>query len=133
LLGRGKNYKRLPHDGFAPKQELTKGHTPMRKLLISALVAATATVSTVAAAGTYSQTKYPIVLAHGMFGFKSLLGGAVDYWYQIPSDLQANGAKVYVTQVAALESSEVRGEQLLTQVKNILAITGGGQGQPDGP
>jgi len=98
----------------------------MRKLLIASLVAAlTSTVSvTASAASTYSQTKYPIVLAHGMFGFKSLLGGAIDYWYQIPSDLQANGAKVYVTQVAALESSDVRGEQLLTQVKNILAITG---------
>ncbi|MDO9180625.1 MAG: triacylglycerol lipase [Agitococcus sp.] len=98
----------------------------MRKLLIASLVAAlTSTVSvTATAASTYSQTKYPIVLAHGMFGFKSLLGGAIDYWYQIPSDLQANGAKVYVTQVAALESSNVRGEQLLTQVKNILAITG---------
>ena len=98
----------------------------MRKLLIASLVAAlTSTVSvTATAASTYSQTKYPIVLAHGMFGFKSLLGGAIDYWYQIPSDLQANGAKVYVTQVAALETSEVRGEQLLTQVKNILAITG---------
>ena len=98
----------------------------MRRLLIASLVAAlTSTVSvTATAASTYSQTKYPIVLAHGMFGFKSLLGGAIDYWYQIPSDLQANGAKVYVTQVAALESSTVRGEQLLTQVKNILAITG---------
>ena len=98
----------------------------MRKLLIASLVAAlTSTVSvTATAASTYSQTKYPIVLAHGMFGFKSLLGGAIDYWYQIPSDLQANGAKVYVTQVAALESSTVRGEQLLTQVKSILAITG---------
>lgn len=98
----------------------------MRKLLIASLVAAlTSTVSvTATAASTYSQTKYPIVLAHGMFGFKSLLGGAIDYWYQIPSDLQANGAKVYVTQVAALESSAIRGEQLLTQVKNILAITG---------
>ncbi len=101
----------------------------MRTLLAAAVLAAlTSTAATTAsAASTYSQTKYPIVLAHGMFGFKSLLGGAIDYWYQIPSDLQANGAKVYVTQVAALESSEVRGEQLLSQVKNILAITGAGK------
>jgi len=97
----------------------------MRKLIATALVAAAATVSVApAVAGTYSQTKYPIVLAHGMFGFKSLLGGAVDYWYQIPSDLRNEGAKVYVTQVAALESSEVRGEQLLQQVRDILAISG---------
>lgn len=98
----------------------------MQKLLLAGLVAAlTSTVTVNAnAASTYAQTKYPIVLAHGMFGFKSLLGGAIDYWYQIPSTLQANGAKVYVTQVAALESSEVRGEQFLKQVKDILAITG---------
>ena len=90
----------------------------MRKLLISALVAAAATVSisNVASAGTYSQTKYPIVLAHGMFGFKSLLGGAIDYWYQIPSDLQANGAKVYVTQVAAL-LGWVAGDMISTDVQ----------------
>ncbi|PTQ89414.1 lipase family alpha/beta hydrolase [Agitococcus lubricus] len=98
----------------------------IRKALLTTLISALSITTTLEAqaASTYSQTKYPIVLAHGMFGFKSLLGGAVDYWYQIPSDLQANGAKVYVTQVAALESSEVRGEQLLKQVKDILAISG---------
>lgn len=98
----------------------------MRKLLATAVMAAASLVinPSASAASTYAQTKYPIVLAHGMFGFKSLLGGAIDYWYQIPSDLQANGAKVYVTQVAALESSEVRGEQLLKQVQDILAVSG---------
>lgn len=100
----------------------------MRKFLVTAVMAAAtasaAFTANTAQAGTYAQTKYPIVLAHGMFGFKSLLGGAVDYWYQIPSDLQSNGAKVYVTQVAALESSEIRGEQLLKQVRDILAISG---------
>lgn len=98
----------------------------MQKLLLAGLVATLTSAVTVnaTAASTYAQTKYPIVLAHGMFGFKTLLGGAIDYFYQIPSDLKANGAKVYVTQVAALESSEVRGEQLLKQVNDILAITG---------
>lgn len=70
----------------------------------------------------YTQTKYPIVLVHGLFGFDSILG--IDYWYRIPEALRADGAKVYVTQVSATNSSEVRGEQLLTQVKQILAITG---------
>ena len=70
----------------------------------------------------YTQTKYPIVLVHGLFGFDSILG--IDYWYRIPEALRADGAKVYVTQVSAANSSEVRGEQLLTQVKQILAITG---------
>jgi triacylglycerol lipase len=71
---------------------------------------------------SYAQTKYPIVLAHGMAGFSQV--GPVDYWYGIPGDLTANGAKVFVTQVASFQSSEVRGEQLLTQVNMVLALTG---------
>lgn len=73
-------------------------------------------------AAGYTQTRYPIVLVHGLFGFDNI--GPVDYWYGIPSALRADGAKVYVAQVAAANSSEVRGEQLLTQVKQILAATG---------
>ena len=75
-----------------------------------------------AAAGTYSQTRYPIVLVHGLLGFDKL--GPVEYFYGIPSALRSDGAKVYVVQVAAANSTEVRGEQLLTQVKQILAATG---------
>ena len=70
----------------------------------------------------YTQTRYPIVLVHGLFGFDSFLG--VDYFYGIPSALRRDGARVYVAQVSAANSTEVRGEQLLAQVKNIMAITG---------
>ena len=70
----------------------------------------------------YTETKYPIVLVHGLFGFDNI--GPVDYWYGIPSALRSDGARVYITQVAAANSTEVRGEQLLTQVKQILAVTG---------
>ncbi|MGH8493172.1 MAG: lipase family alpha/beta hydrolase [Moraxellaceae bacterium] len=71
---------------------------------------------------SYAKTKYPVVLAHGMAGFSKI--GPVDYWYGIPQDLAKNGATVYVTQVASFDSSEARGEQLLAQVQNILAISG---------
>lgn len=71
---------------------------------------------------SYAKTRYPIVLAHGMAGFSKV--GPLDYWYGIPQELAKNGANVYVTQVASFESSEARGEQLLGQVKLILAITG---------
>lgn len=71
---------------------------------------------------TYAKTTYPIVLAHGMAGFSKI--GPLDYWYGIPQDLAKNGARVYVTQVASFSSSEIRGEQLLNQVKMVLAITG---------
>ena len=73
-------------------------------------------------AGTYTQTKYPIVLVHGLFGFDDILG--IDYFYGIPHSLSKDGAQVYVTSVSAGNSSEVRGEQLLQEVREILAITG---------
>ncbi|MAL99147.1 MAG: lipase [Alteromonadaceae bacterium] len=70
----------------------------------------------------YTQTDYPIVLVHGLFGFDTI--GPVDYWHRIPSALREDGADVYVAQVSAANSTEVRGEQLLAQVEEILAITG---------
>ncbi len=70
----------------------------------------------------YTETRYPIVLAHGMLGFDSLLG--VDYWYGIPAALRRDGAQVYVTEVSQLNTSELRGEELLAQVEEIVAISG---------
>ena len=74
----------------------------------------------------YATTKYPIVFAHGMGGFSRIgtdtLG--VDYWYQIIPDLARNGGNVWTTRVSPFNSTEVRGEQLLQQVDEILAITG---------
>ncbi|EIZ0686673.1 triacylglycerol lipase [Vibrio parahaemolyticus] len=74
------------------------------------------------AATGYTQTKYPIVLVHGLFGFDSLAG--VDYFFGIPHSLTKDGATVYVAQVSATNSSEARGEQLLSQVETLLAATG---------
>ena len=76
-------------------------------------------------ASGYTQTRYPIVLVHGLFGFDNI--GPVDYWYGIPSALRNDGARVYIAQVSAANSTEVRGEQLLTQVRQILAATGAGK------
>jgi triacylglycerol lipase len=70
----------------------------------------------------YTQTKYPVVLAHGMLGFDSILG--VDYWYGIPAALRRDGASVYITEVSQLNTSEARGEELLAQVEDIVAISG---------
>ena len=73
-------------------------------------------------AAGYTQTRYPMVLVHGLFGFDKLLG--VDYFYGIPQALTRDGARVYVAQISATHSSELRGEQLLKQVQQVLAITG---------
>ncbi len=71
---------------------------------------------------TYTQTKYPIVLTHGLLGFDNLLG--IDYWHKVPETLEADGAQVFLTTVSNSNSSEVRGEQLIPQIERILAITG---------
>lgn len=70
----------------------------------------------------YTTTKYPIVLAHGLMGFDDVLG--VDYFYRIPANLTKSGALVFTTSVSSLNSSELRGEQLLQQVEQIIALTG---------
>jgi triacylglycerol lipase len=70
-----------------------------------------------------AKTKYPIVLAHGLGGFDELFG-VLEYWYGIPGDLRERGAKVYVTEVSQLHSTEARGEQLIDQLETIVALSG---------
>lgn len=91
------------------------------RLSLALGIIATVAICGQAQAG-YTQTKYPIVLAHGMLGFDKLLG--VNYWYGIPSALRSGGATVYSTSVSQLDTSEKRGEQLLSQVESIVAISG---------
>lgn len=71
----------------------------------------------------YTETKYPIVLAHGMSGFDQLFG-IYQYFYAIPYALEKDGAEVYVTEVPQFNSSEARGEVLLAQVEEIIAVSG---------
>lgn len=71
----------------------------------------------------YTQTRHPIVLAHGLLGFDSILG-VYDYWYGMPSDLRAGGARVYVASYSASNYSEVRGEQLIRDLDALRAIYG---------
>lgn len=72
---------------------------------------------------SYTKTKYPIVLAHGMAGFDELFG-IYDYWFGIPGALRDGGATVFVTTVSQFNSTEARGEQLIDQIEQIVAITG---------
>jgi len=94
----------------------------MKRFLRSALLAVVFAVSAQASASTYTATRYPIVLVHGLFGFDSIAGA--DYFFNIPKNLSADGAQVFVASVSASNSAEVRGEQLLAQVQDILATTG---------
>jgi triacylglycerol lipase len=71
----------------------------------------------------YTQTRHPIVLAHGLLGFDSILG-VYDYWYGMPSELRAGGARVYVASYSASNYSEVRGEQLIRDLDRLRATYG---------
>ncbi len=68
------------------------------------------------------ETKYPIVLVHGAGGFDSMLG--LDYFYKIVDPLEDRGATVVVASVSTLNTPEARGEQLILQIEDALAITG---------
>lgn len=95
----------------------------MKKLLVPALAALGLCASLPALANTQAQTKNPIVLVPGIFAFDTIAG--IDYWYQIPSALQSQGAKVHVPKINAFDSSAKRGESLIAQLEQIRAASGG--------
>lgn len=70
----------------------------------------------------YAKTRHPIVLVGGFLAFDSIFG--IEYFYGIADDLRRNGARVYETDVSELQDNETRGEELLAQIEEILAISG---------
>lgn len=96
--------------------------TRSSKLLAAAVLACCTLAAPAFAASDYAKTKYPIVLVHGMAGFDAILG--IDYFYQVPGDLRKNGATVLVASVSAFNDNDVRGEQLLRQLKEWAAAKG---------
>jgi triacylglycerol lipase len=74
------------------------------------------------AADTYTQTKYPIVLVHGLLGFDAI--GPIQYFYGVSNELRLGGAPVYTASVSQSNSTEVRGEQLLKELQALKAKYG---------
>ena len=70
----------------------------------------------------YTETKYPILLVHGFLGWDTMLG--IDYWYKVVETLEAGGAQVFVASVPNASTPEIRGEALIPQIEEVLAITG---------
>ena len=99
----------------------------MKKLIIA--VVATMSLAAPTQAGwfsnyfKYTKTKHPIVLVPGIFAFDTIAG--IDYWYQIPSAIESRGGQVFVPKVNAFDSSVNRGEQLIAQLDEIKASSGG--------
>lgn len=105
----------------------------MKKITVPLMAALTIFISSQAQAGWFSNlfssnknsanTKHPIVLVPGIFAFDSI--ASIDYWYQIPSALEAKGAEVHVAKINAFDSSAMRGESLIDQLEEIQAASGG--------
>jgi len=92
--------------------------------MLAAMVAAQPTAAKICWINcSYTQTKSPIVLEHGLAGFNEL-GGVIQYWNGIPEALRSGGAEVFVTQVSPFNSSVARGESLIDQLDDIRAIKG---------
>lgn len=69
---------------------------------------------------------YPIVLAHGFFGFETFAGvDFVTYFYGVADRLEAEGEPwVFTPAVNPFDDSTARGEELVAHVEAILAETG---------
>jgi triacylglycerol lipase len=68
---------------------------------------------------------YPIVLAHGFFGFEQFAGqDFITYFYGVKEALEADGELVFTPSVDPFNDSTYRGAQLLARIQTILASTG---------
>jgi triacylglycerol lipase len=72
--------------------------------------------------GGATARELPIVLAHGMSGFQNI--GPLNYFYGVADALRKDGHDVYVSQVDAFNSSDVRGAELQMFVEGVLRSSG---------
>jgi len=80
--------------------------------------------SLVLAGSSYTcNTKYPVVMAHGM-GASAQILGIVDYWWGIPEALQDEGCKVYITSVNGMDSTVNKALSFKAQFLQILSVAG---------
>jgi triacylglycerol lipase len=88
--------------------------------------AASATQVVEKAKTDYAKTKYPILMVHGWLGWSRIGTDTIglDYWYQILPDMARNGSTVFAAQLSPANTTAHRGEQLISQVEDVMAITG---------
>jgi triacylglycerol lipase len=86
----------------------------------------TAAESSSSSTGAASTGPYPIVLAHGFFGFEDFAGaGFVDYYWGVRDDLASIGeTEVFTPAVDPFNDSTTRGLQLLEAVEAVIEETG---------
>ena len=67
-------------------------------------------------------TRYPLLLVPGLLGFVRLL--VYPYWFGIVKALERGGATVIPVMVSGVNSTEIRGEQLLKIIEQTVRETG---------
>ena len=67
------------------------------------------------------QTKYPILMVHGVFFRDS---GLFNYWGRIPADLEQNGATIFYGNQESAASVDECGKQIAAKIKEIVEQTG---------
>lgn len=91
----------------------------MRKLIsLAVMLGCVVLAAPTLSHASYTQTKYPIVLVHGVTGFNTI-GGLINYFHTIPWNLERSGAKVYSASVSFVNSSEQRGQQLANYINGL--------------
>jgi triacylglycerol lipase len=71
--------------------------------------------------GVRGDDDLPIVLAHGLSGFRTFSG--ISYFYGVPDDLKERGHRVFATAVPPWGSVQTRATQLARQVDSVLSRT----------
>lgn len=92
-----------------------------RAILLTALIS-TSAMPAMAEDSDYAKTRYPLVISPSGGAFTNI--GPLYSFHLIPQDLQKHGATVFLPKLASINTPEVRGEQLLDYVDEVLAITG---------
>jgi triacylglycerol esterase/lipase EstA (alpha/beta hydrolase family) len=64
-------------------------------------------------------SRYPVVFAHGLFGFNKIMG--LDYFFRVQKYLEDRGYEVYMTEVPPVSSLQTRADILEKQINQILA------------
>lgn len=72
-----------------------------------------------------SQTRYPVILAHGFGGFNEF--GPLDYFYKVPDYLRQLGYSVHNSLVDPFNGTPARAKQLAQFIDHLLACTCAGK------
>ncbi len=68
-------------------------------------------------------TRFPIAMMHGFAGWDTMIG-IYEYFFNVEDDLEDRGYEVHTTEVAMFNDSELRAQEVESQLMDILTETG---------